>query len=43
VAHPSLTNCLEILGGSNFGILDDNCQPSIASGIVISMDAVTPV
>src|SRR4030088_204848 len=24
VAHPSLTNYLEIVGGSNFGILDDN-------------------
>jgi hypothetical protein len=41
VAHPSLTNYLETIGGSNFGILDDNspdwhngsCQPNIASGI----------
>lgn len=24
VAHPSLTNYLEVIGGSNFGILDDN-------------------
>jgi hypothetical protein len=24
VAHPSLTNYLEIVGGSNFGITDDN-------------------
>src|ERR1700739_2196164 len=24
VGHPSLTNYLEIVGGSNFGILDDN-------------------
>jgi hypothetical protein len=41
VAHPSLTNYLEIVGGSNFGITDDNppdwhdtaCQPNIISGI----------
>ena len=41
VAHPSLTNYLEINGGSNFGVLDDNspdwhdasCQPNIASGM----------
>jgi hypothetical protein len=40
VAHPSLTNYLEVNGGSNFGVLDDNnpdwhnatCQPNIASG-----------
>jgi phosphatidylinositol-3-phosphatase len=24
VAHPSLTNYLESVGGSNFGVLDDN-------------------
>ena len=24
VAHPSLTNYLEVVGGSNFGVLDDN-------------------
>src|SRR6516225_8948309 len=24
VAHPSLTNYLEIVGGSNFGVLNDN-------------------
>jgi len=41
VAHPSLTNYLEVVGGSNFGITDDNapdwgnanCQPNIASGV----------
>ena len=41
VAHPSLTNYLEVIGGSNFGVLDDNspdwhnltCQPNIVSGI----------
>jgi hypothetical protein len=39
VAHPSLTNYLEVVGGSNFGIQDDNspdwhnanCMPNIAS------------
>ncbi len=42
VAHPSLTNYLEITGGSNFGVLNDaspdwfdtTCQPNIASGVV---------
>jgi len=42
VGHPSLTNYLEIVGGSNFGIRSDNapnwgsttCTPNIASGIV---------
>src|ERR1700688_4912309 len=41
VAHPSLTNYLEVVGGSNFGITDDDspdwhdssCQPNIVSGI----------
>jgi phosphatidylinositol-3-phosphatase len=41
VAHPSLTNYLEVVGGSNFGVLDDNspdwhnanCQPNIATGV----------
>lgn len=51
VAHPSLTNYLEVNGGSNFGVLDDNspdwhnatCQPNIASG-VINFEAVgTPI
>jgi hypothetical protein len=54
VAHPSLTNYLEIVGGSNFGILDDNspdwhdsnCQPNIASGIPnleSSANAICPI
>ena len=42
VGHPSLTNYLEIVGGSNFGIRSDNspdwgntaCQPNIVSGTV---------
>jgi hypothetical protein len=41
VAHPSATNYLEIVGGSNFAILNDNhpvwhntsCTPNIVSGI----------
>src|SRR5438477_2183248 len=41
VAHPSLTNYLETVGGSNFGVLDDNgpdwhnasCLPNIATGV----------
>jgi hypothetical protein len=40
VAHPSLTNYLEIVGGSNFGVLSDNypdwhnagCLPNIVAG-----------
>jgi phosphatidylinositol-3-phosphatase len=42
VGHPSLTNYLEIVGGSNFGIRSDNspdwgnttCQPNIVAGTV---------
>ena len=42
VGHPSLTNYLEVVGGSNFGIRSDNapawgdgsCSPNIVSGIV---------
>jgi len=42
VGHPSLTNYLEIVGGSNFGIRSDNspswhdkdCSPNITTGIV---------
>src|SRR5882757_4799567 len=41
VAHPSLTNYLEVVGGSNFGVLSDNnpdwhnaaCATNLASGI----------
>jgi hypothetical protein len=46
VGHPSLTNYLEIVGGSNFGIRSDNspnwgstsCTSNIASGIVNADD-----
>jgi len=42
VGHPSLTNYLEVVGGSNFGVRSDNspnwgsttCLPNIASGLV---------
>ncbi len=46
VGHPSLTNYLEIVGGSNFGIRSDNspdwhnaaCTPNLLSGIVNADD-----
>jgi phosphatidylinositol-3-phosphatase len=42
IAHPSLTNYLEIVGGSNFGVHTDNypdwhnfnCLPNLVSGLV---------
>src|SRR6185437_9287453 len=42
IGHPSLTNYLEVVGGSNFGVRSDNapnwgstsCVPNIATGIV---------
>jgi hypothetical protein len=42
VGHPSLTNYLEIVGGSNFGVRSDNapawhdmaCHPNLETGIV---------
>ena len=42
VGHPSLTNYLEVVGGSNFGIRSDNspawhdktCTPNLQSGLV---------
>lgn len=51
VGHPSLTNYLEIVGGSNFGIRDDNspdwnnssCTPNLASGIVNLESTSTPI
>jgi hypothetical protein len=41
VGHPSLTNYLEVVGGSNFGVLSDNdpnwhstsCSPNLATGV----------
>jgi len=42
IGHPSLTNYLEIVGGSNFGVRSDNspnwhsttCTPNLATGVV---------
>jgi hypothetical protein len=42
IGHPSLTNYLEIVGGSNFGVRSDNppdwhnltCEPNIETGVV---------
>ncbi len=49
VGHPSLTNYLEIVGGSNFGIVNDDspdwhnssCTPNIVSGIPADESATT--
>jgi hypothetical protein len=46
VGHPSLTNYLEIVGGSNFGVRSDNapdwhnaaCSPNIVTGVVNADD-----
>jgi phosphatidylinositol-3-phosphatase len=50
IGHPSLTNYLEIVGGSNFGIRSDKppnwgsstpCSPNIMTGIVNADDAAS--
>ncbi len=49
VAHPSLTNYLEIVGGSNFGVLTDDapdwhnsaCQTNLATGVAQTDNPVT--
>src|SRR3984893_7678581 len=52
IAHPSLTNYLEVVGGSNFGILNDNspdwhnmnCTNKLASGTTpFHVSTSTPV
>lgn len=51
VGHPSSTNYLEIVGGSNFGVRSDNapdwgntaCTPNIASGVVNSDSSSAPI
>jgi hypothetical protein len=51
VAHPSLTNYLEVVGGSNFGVLDDNspdwhntaCMPNLASGVASTEATSAPI
>lgn len=48
VGHPSLTNYLEIVGGSNFGVRSDSsplwhetgCSPNIVTGIVNADDNI---
>ena len=48
VGHPSLTNYLEVVGGSNFGVRSDNapnwgntsCSPNLATGIVNADDDI---
>jgi hypothetical protein len=50
IAHPSLTNYLEIVGGSNFGVHTDNypdwhnayCTTNLASGIVATDNPPSP-
>src|SRR5205814_10065760 len=49
VGHPSLTNYLEVVGGSNFGVINDDspdwhntsCTPNIVSGIPADESAAT--
>jgi len=51
VGHPSLTNYLEAVGGSNFGVRSDNspdwhnfaCKPNIATGAVTLEADATPI
>ena len=50
VAHPSLTNYLEVVGGSNFGVLDDNspdwhngaCLPNLVTGTTSTDNPASP-
>ena len=50
VAHPSLTNYLEVVGGSNFGVLSDNspdwhnasCTTNLASGVANTDNPPSP-
>jgi phosphatidylinositol-3-phosphatase len=50
IAHPSLTNYLEVVGGSNFGVLNDNspdwhnaaCTTNLASGITSLDNGLAP-
>ena len=51
IGHPSLTNYLEVVGGSNFGVQSDNspdwhnssCSTNLASGIASTDNPPTPV
>jgi phosphatidylinositol-3-phosphatase len=50
VAHPSLTNYLEVVGGSNFGVQSDNnsdwhnqgCKPNLTSGTTNTDNPASP-
>jgi hypothetical protein len=50
VAHPSLTNYLEVVGGSNFGVHTDNypdwhntaCSPNLATGVTATDNPPSP-
>jgi hypothetical protein len=50
IGHPSLTNYLEVVGGSNFGVRSDNapdwhnagCTTSLASGAVVTDNPASP-
>jgi len=51
VGHPSLTNYLEVVGGSNFGVINDHspdwhnahCTPNLVSGIPSDESAAAPI
>jgi hypothetical protein len=42
VAHPSLTNYLEVVGGSNFGVLNDNSPDWHNTNCVTNLSTGTP-
>lgn len=42
VAHPSLTNYLEVVGGSNFGVLSASCLTNLATGVAATDNPPTP-
>ncbi|HVT14650.1 MAG TPA: alkaline phosphatase family protein [Thermoanaerobaculia bacterium] len=50
IGHPSLTNYLEVVGGSNFGVQNDNdpdwhnasCKTNLSSGIAATDNPPTP-
>jgi hypothetical protein len=42
VAHPSLTNYLEVVGGSNFGVLSDNSPDWFSSTCSTNLSTGTP-
>jgi hypothetical protein len=51
IAHPSLTNYLEVVGGSNFGVQTDNypdwhsgtCTPNLALGVTATDNPASPL